>query len=80
MTSCSWSAAACTTRCSVCPTVVTPMPAPKSMKRLPSTSTRMAPFARSMYTGSAEETPADTTFARRACSSSDFGPGMAVTT
>jgi hypothetical protein len=35
--------------------------------------------ARLMYTGSADETPAETTFTRRACRPSDFGTGIAVT-
>jgi hypothetical protein len=48
VTFCSCSEAADTTFSTVWPTVVTPMPAPRSMKALPSTSTTMAPWARSM--------------------------------
>ena len=45
--------AAATTASSVWPMVMTPMPEPRSMNWLPSTSTTMAPWARSMKTGSA---------------------------
>jgi len=61
VTSPSCSRAAATTLSSVWPIVVTPMPAPRSMNWLPSTSTRIAPWARSMKTGSVLETPSDTT-------------------
>jgi hypothetical protein len=47
-TSPSCSRAAATTVSTVCPTVVTPMPAPRSMKALPSTSSTIAPCARVM--------------------------------
>ena len=39
------------------PTLVTAMPEPKSMSRLPSTSTRSAPSAWSTYTGSVTPNP-----------------------
>ncbi len=48
ITSPSCAVAASTTSWRVCPTVVTPMPAPRSMKRLPSTSSTIAPCAREM--------------------------------
>jgi hypothetical protein len=44
----SWAPAASVTEDRAWPTVVTPMPAPRSMNWLPSTSTRIAPEARSM--------------------------------
>ncbi len=71
--------AAATTAGSVCPIVMTPMPEPRSMNWLPSTSTTIAPWARSMKTGIAEETPEATTASRRSWSAIERGPGTAVT-
>ena len=50
------------------------------MKRLPSTSSRTPPPARAAKTGITVPTPSATAAVRRASSSWDFGPGMAVTT
>ena len=69
-----------TTASAEAPTEVTAMPEPKSISRLPSTSSMIPPPARAVKTGSVEPTPAATAATRRACSSADFGPGMAVTT
>lgn len=69
-----------TTASAEAPTVVTAMPEPKSIRLLPSTSSITPPPARVTNTGSVEPTPCATAATRRACSSCDFGPGMAVTT
>ena len=50
-----------------CRRVVTAMPEPKSMRWLPSTSTRIPPPARSMYAGRPTPIPADTAAVLRAC-------------
>src|SRR6478735_2427979 len=61
------------------PTLVTAIPEPKSISEFPSTSTRTPPPARSMNTGNAVLTPADTTELRRANNSRERGPGSSVT-
>jgi hypothetical protein len=73
------SATAATTGGAALPTEVTAMPEPKSISELPSASTSTPPPARSMKTGSAVPTPGGTAAVRRAISSCDFGPGIAVT-
>src|SRR3954468_4784541 len=70
---------AATTRGEELPTLTTAMPAPRSIKEFPSTSTSTPPPARSMNTGSVVLTPADTAAARRAASSRERGPGISVT-
>jgi hypothetical protein len=62
------------------PTLRTASPAPKSIRRLPSTSSTMAPSARSTKIGTVLKTAAGTARSRRAQSSRDRGPGMSVTT
>src|SRR3954471_19754247 len=70
---------AVTTRGAALPTLTTAIPAPRSMKELPSTSTITPPPARSTNTGSVVPTPADTVAARRAINSRERGPGTSVT-
>src|SRR5271165_6503235 len=70
---------ASTTRGAELPMVVTAIPEPKSMNRLPSTSSTMPPAARAANTGMVFPTPCDTAAARRLVSSSDAGPGISVT-
>src|SRR3954465_5291311 len=70
---------AATTRGEELPTLTTAMPAPRSIKEFPSTSTSTPPPARSMNTGSVVLTPADTAAARRAASAGEGGPGISVT-
>src|SRR5579875_2540647 len=55
------------------------MPAARSMKRLPSASSRMPPEALTANTGSVVPTPSGRASRRRAISSCDFGPGTSVT-
>ncbi len=74
-----WSVTARTTCGAALPTLVTAIPEPRSMSELPSTSTRTPPPARSMNTGKAFPTPADTAAWRRANSSRERGPGSSVT-
>ncbi len=69
-----------TTASALAPTEVTAMPEPKSISELPSTSSMTPPPARVVNTGSTEPTPPATAVRRRAWSSSDLGPGIAVTT
>src|SRR3954468_6233826 len=73
------SCTAATTRGAALPTLTTAIPAPRSMRELPSTSTTTPPPARSTKTGRVVPTPADTVAARRASSSRDRGPGISVT-
>src|SRR5246127_2758365 len=70
---------ASTTRGDELPIVVTAMPEPRSIRRLPSTSSTMPPPARATNTGKETFTPPDTAAARRLLSSSDAGPGISVT-
>lgn len=56
---------ASTTRGDELPIVVTAMPEPRSMSRLPSTSSTMPPPARATNTGRVTPTPLDTAAARR---------------
>ena len=70
---------ASTTRGAALPIVVTAMPEPRSMKRLPSTSSTIPPPARAANTGMVFPTPRETAAARRLVSSSDAGPGISVT-
>ena len=73
-----WSLTAATTRGEALPIVVTAIPEPRSMSRLPSTSSTMPPNARAAYTGMVVPTPRETAEFLRAISSEDRGPGMAV--
>ena len=59
--------------------VLTPMPVAKSMRRLPSTSSMIAPDARAVTTGWIPPTPRGTADARRTNHSLHFGPGTPVT-
>lgn len=70
---------ASTTRGAELPMVVTAMPEPRSMSRLPSTSSMMPPPARATKTGTETLTACDTADARRLLSSSESGPGISVT-
>ena len=79
MKSATWARTASITRGAELPMVVTAMPEPKSISRLPSTSSTIPPAARAANTGMVMPTPADTAAARRLVSSSDAGPGISVT-
>ena len=70
------SVTAATTRGAEEPTVVTAMPAARSMNRLPSTSSTMPPEARAANTGSVVPTPVGSAACRRAISSWELGPGI----
>ena len=59
--------------------MVTAIPEPRSMKRLPSTSSRIPPAARAQNTGMVTPTARETEATRRLASSVELGPGMAVT-
>src|SRR3954451_14591521 len=77
-------AAACsctrrTTSGAALPTVVTAIPDPRSIRALPSASSRMPPPAASTKTGSAVPTPSATYCLLRASFSCDLGPGISVT-
>src|SRR3954470_22432189 len=74
-----WSCTACTTFGALLPTLVTAIPLDRSISELPSTSTTTPPPAAATYTGSTLPTPEATAAARRACSSCERGPGIAVT-
>ena len=67
-----------TTRGLALPTVTTPIPEPRSMMRLPSRSSIIAPSARVIIAGKAIPTPPETASLRRAITSADLGPGIAV--
>jgi hypothetical protein len=69
---------ASTTRGDALPIVVTAIPEPRSMRRLPSTSSTMPPPARAVYTGMVLPIPRDTAAALRSISSFERGPGMLV--
>ena len=71
-------ATASTTRGDALPMVVTAMPEPRSISRLPSTSSTMPPPARAAYTGMVVPMPRDTAATLRSIRAADFGPGMAV--
>src|SRR5689334_15848815 len=73
------SVTAATTAGAALPTLTTAMPEPRSIRELPSMSTRTPPPARSTYSGTVEPTAADTAAVRRAMSSRDRGPGRSVT-
>ncbi len=79
MKSASCAVARRTTASALLPTDVTAMPEPKSISRLPSTSSTMPPPARATNTGRVTPTPSATAADLRAISSCDFGPGTAVT-
>ncbi len=64
--SASWAEARRTTASAEAPTEVTAMPEPKSIRRLPSTSSMIPPPARAVNTGSTEPTPRATAPVRRA--------------
>ena len=68
-----------TTASAALPTVTTAMPEPKSISELPSTSTTTPPPARSTNTGMVEPMPRATAAPRRAATSWERGPGIAVT-
>src|SRR4051794_18424046 len=74
---CRWTAA--TTSGAAWPTLSTEMPVAKSIKRLPSTSSTIAPEARAVTTGWRFATPTGTAVARRANHSVLLGPGISVT-
>src|SRR3712207_5037954 len=57
---------------------ITPMPPPKSMNVLPSTSVSRAPFASSANIGVAMPTPEVTALCRRSINARLFGPGISV--
>src|SRR5215211_7705846 len=76
LSACSFTAS--TTRESVCPTFITPMPPPKSMNVLPSTSVSKAPFASLATMGVAIPTPAETALCRRSINARLSGPGISV--
>ncbi|CQD25250.1 hypothetical protein BN970_07048 [Mycolicibacterium conceptionense] len=76
--SAAWAATASTTRGDELPIVVTAMPEPRSMSRLPSTSSTMPPPARAAYTGMVVPTPRETAADFRPINAADFGPGMVV--
>src|SRR5215211_4980434 len=69
---------ASTTRESVCPMFITPMPPPKSMNVFPSTSVSRAPFASLANIGVAIPTPDETALCRRSINARLFGPGISV--
>src|SRR5437588_5407395 len=70
---------ASTTRGAALPMLVTAMPAPRSISRLPSTSSTIPPAARAAYTGMTLAMPRDTAAPRRLLSCTDAGPGISVT-
>ena len=70
---------ASTTRGEELPIVVTAIPEPRSINRLPSTSSMIPPEARAHDTGMVTPTACETAATRRFVISSDFGPGIAVT-
>src|SRR5947209_988633 len=57
---------------------MTAMPAPRSIRRLPSTSSMIPPLASATKTGSVVPTPLGTARVRRAQSSRERGPGISV--
>ena len=61
------------------PTFTTAMPAPRSISRLPSTSSTMPPCARWTKIGRVVPTPAGTARVRRSHSARERGPGISVT-
>ena len=73
------SVTASTTLGALLPTFVTEIPDPKSIIRLPSTSSTIPADADDMNTGSVTPTPLGSAFVRRAASSMDRGPGISVT-
>src|SRR5690606_30210970 len=74
---CAWTAA--TTFGCALPTVVTAMPAPRSMSELPSASTTTPPPAATAWMGAVWPTPEATAAALRSSSCCERGPGIAVT-
>ena len=70
---------ASTTRGEELPIVVTAMPEPRSISRLPSTSSMIPPKARAHDTGIVTPTPRATAATRRLLISIDWGPGISVT-
>src|SRR5688572_4344606 len=75
----SWAWVAATTSGWAWPMLITAMPEPMSISWLPSTSTRIAPSARSTKAGRIVPTPGGTAAVRRASISLDRGPGTSVT-
>src|ERR1035438_2768319 len=73
---CSWMAS--TTDGALLPTLVVEMPEPKSISRLPSTSSRMPGPARTTKMGRVVLTPFGMARCRRASSSRERGPGISV--
>ena len=74
-----WSATRAATRGAALPTETTAIPAPKSMRELPSASTITPPPASVTNTGSMVLTPRATARSRRARRSREAGPGISVT-
>src|SRR5436190_7328551 len=75
--SCRWAAA--TTSGAVCPTFRTEMPVARSIRRLPSTSSTIAPDARAVTIGWMLATPGGMAAARRSNRARLLGPGTSVT-
>jgi hypothetical protein len=76
-----FSACCCTARTTsfgAWPVFRTPMPAAKSRKRLPSTSSRIAPSPRAITTGVMLNGPRGIAASRAFISSCDLGPGTGV--
>ena len=69
---------ASTTRGSECPTFIVPIPPPKSIKVLPSTSVMVAPPASWAKMGAPVFMPAATAPCRRSMRALLFGPGISV--
>src|SRR5208283_4031158 len=67
-----------TTAGALLPTLVTEIPDPKSMSRLPSTSSMIPASARVTNTGRVVPTPWGTAAALRAASALEAGPGISV--
>ena len=67
-----------TTLLALWPTFKTAIPAPKSRIELPSTSIIIAPSARSINTGKAVPSEAETASPLRLINSADLGPGEVV--
>src|SRR5215207_2879429 len=74
-----WSRTPATTRSAALPTLTTAIPEPKSIRELPSASTRTPPPARATKTGSIVATPGATAASLRASNARDRGPGISVT-
>ncbi len=71
-------ATASTTAGCACPTLLTAMPAPRSISRLPSTSSTMPPDADATKIGKVVATPSGTAALRRSHNARERGPGISV--